>query len=502
MHDTAGVVADLARARRRQRAARRTRLDRVSDLYVLVAAVVVGSTAGWPDGLTLGRSADLATIGGHPTAAAAGLLVAAAVTAGWRSGSAGGPLVLSSADLHVAMAPVDHRRAYRGRRWRAFGIVVAAAALCGAVVLLSVSTAPAASTAARGALVGAPAGAVGLAVAVVAHGRVRSRIAGLTLTGIVAWSFVDLIAGWSTSPLTWIGRAVEAPTHGAMAALAVLLVLLAAGVIVHRGHDVDLASVERRQFASAAAGGALALQDVRGLMLAAHARPGEEPRRRPWFAAPAPAARVWWRRGWFGLLRIPGARVARLLGLAIVSGGVLTLRLAQPLLLVVAAGCTYLAALELIEPTGQVIDRPTSVAATPVPLARALLGLVLPSAVAMTGWVLVVATVVAVAGDREPAGHLVAVAVPASLGATAWASYVYVRGRPTMQEMLRFAVDPFGVAVFLHHATPAVLVSAGVLAVPLVLAAVPQAAFGLTVLAAFAVAVAGVAALAWRAWRA
>ncbi|MEZ5137468.1 MAG: hypothetical protein R2711_01395 [Acidimicrobiales bacterium] len=134
VEQSAAVLADLRRARRKQRVAAIHWVDALYQVYVtgIVSVVIIVLVSGWVgDGdVSAGALADVRDHG----PAVMGLLVALAIFSGLRAGSRGGPLALEKPDVrHVLLSPVDRGVALRGPAWRQLRFLTAVGAAVGAV---------------------------------------------------------------------------------------------------------------------------------------------------------------------------------------------------------------------------------------------------------------------------------------------------------------------------------------------------------------------------------
>ena len=130
---SAVVIGDLRRARRRQRVAAIHWVDALYQVYItaLVAVVAVVFLSGYVGDTKIDAEAVDRLAESGP--AVLGLVVAVALFVGLRSGSRGGPLALERADVrHVLLAPVDRAVALRGPALRQLRFLVAAGAGVGA----------------------------------------------------------------------------------------------------------------------------------------------------------------------------------------------------------------------------------------------------------------------------------------------------------------------------------------------------------------------------------
>ena len=502
--DAASIVDELRRRRRSQRRSTTSRLDRSFDIYtVVVAAIVILPgllpTIGAPFSV---RLHELAMARG---AAFAGLLVALAAGAGMRSGSFGGPLLLSAADVAmVLLAPVNHQRALRRRNRRAAAVVLSVGGLAGglaaAPVASTVSTQPVLvvlSAIAAGAL----AGAVGFGAALIAGRRHLAPAHALALAAtVITWSVVDISLGVMSSPLSWVGAVAVWPITSTSFAVGGVVLALALLVVAFRVRgDVDIEKVQRRGVVMTGVLGGVALQDVRSFFLAAHARPDELPRRRPWLPPPPPKALAGWRRGWLGLLRLPVPRLIRIAALGATIGVVTVAAIDAPLLAAFAVLACYVAAMELVEPIAQEIDRPTRRASYPLRALYLYLRMLGPSVVAMTLVFLIAAGAAWAVGGSATARFLAASSVSGGVAAVTWATAAAARGKPDFDKTLRMMTDPTGASLYLYHLGPAAGSSAAVGAAILTELFPEASAVGTAVLPLVAAAVA-LGVLTWVTW--
>lgn len=443
--DGAAVVADLRRARRRQRVAAIHWVDALYQVYitalVAIVAVVVASGAVGDHELGAGALADVRAHG----PALMGCFAAVALFLGLRSGSRGGPLALERADVrHVLLSPVDRGVALRGPAWRQLRFAAFAGAGVGAVAgQLALRRLPGnpAEWMAVGAAFGVVVVGLALGSALVASGVGLPSWASTLLGGaVVAWSVADLLDAAPTSPGTIAGRLALWPLRTDPLALLgplVALVLVAVGMAL-----LDRTSLEAAERRTALVGQlrfAVTLQDLRTVLVLRRQLAQERPRSRPWVPGlRRPARFVVWQRGVRSLARWPLSRIVRVLVLAVVAG--LALRGAwagtTPLILL-AGAALWIAALDAAEPLGQEIDHPGRTDAYPRPRGQLFLEH-LPIVGAVSAATGIVAGLVASApvGDHPAIVVAIVVGAVAGLLAACGAVVSVVQGAPDAVDVL------------------------------------------------------------------
>ncbi|MGZ4795392.1 MAG: hypothetical protein ACXVLO_04130 [Acidimicrobiia bacterium] len=508
----------LAGLHRRRRVQRLRHLDWIDALYrayvvgiVLVAALaVLAAIVG--DGRLAASTVDEITRRGP---AIVGAFAALLVAFGLRSGAQGGPLAFEAPDVqHVLLAPIER------------GIVVRSAALR---QVRGVVTMGAVAGAMAGAVAGPrfsdhgsdtvgwvlACGAFGVLAALGAWGsallasstRLHRGHALLAGSAVVAWSVADATAGTTTSPLTMLGHLALVPiVSSTLVAVGVVAVLGLVGAGFANGGRMSLEPVLRRAQLVRALRFAATVQDLRAVITLRRQLAHEQSRTRPWFRLrPAPpTGRATWRRDWHGILRWPGARVARVVVLTVVTGAACAgaLRGTTPLL-AVGPVAAYVIALDVVEGLAQDIDHPDRSSGVPMVAgerytAHLAAPFALMGAIGLAGLgvgMLVAALVPAGAHENIPvaAGLAVVVAVTA-LGPTAAALSVYL-GRPD-RDLMMLVVHPGIVAA--QQFGPIVLLAIGFL--PLLVARETRPADGPAVAAAMVGAFAVVVALGMRAF--
>lgn len=442
VQEPGAVLADLRRARRRQRLAEIHWIDALYQVYV--TAIAAGAVVLVVSGLVGGDRLDPAgldrVLADGPTWL--GLGAAVAVALGLRSGARGGPLALEAAEArHVLLAPIDRRIVLRGPAVRQLRFVVFAGAIAGAVVgqlaVRRLGGAPLAWVA-SGAAFGVVLGIFVVGTALVASGR-RLRPAPAALVGLVlvAWPVAELATGLAPSPTTLLGRLAFWPLDLDLLALGPVVVaatVVAVGLAGVGGTSVEAA--ERRTSLVGQLKFAVTVQDLRTVLVLRRQLAMEVPRRRPWLrfgrTGARPSRLPVTRRAWRSVLRWPLVRVARLAVLGASAG--LALRGAwagTTPLLAVAGLALFVAALDAVEPLAQEIDHPSRREALPVETGWLLVRHLLVPAVVMVG-VALVGAVAAVAVDPSTLAVRVAAAcvLPAAVAAVSGAVVSTVMGAP------------------------------------------------------------------------
>jgi hypothetical protein len=443
--ESAEVVRDLRRARRRQRVAAIHWIDALYQVYItgLVAVVAVVLISGAVGDGKVGHATVLDVRAHGP--AVVGLVLAIAVLAGLRSGANGGPLALEQAEVrHVLLAPVDRGVALRGPAWRQLRFLVAAGAAVGATAgQLALRRLPGnpAEWMAVGALYVVVVVGMGFGCALVASGTgLRPWLATLVGLVLVGWSVGDITGDLPTAPASIVGRLAVWPLHLDLLALVgvvVAVALVAAGLrlVAH----TSLEAAERRTALVGQMRFAVTLQDLRTVLVLRRQLAQERSRHRPWLPALTrrPRFPVWY-RGVRSVARWPLGRVVRVVSLAVIAGlalrGVWT---GTTPLIVLAGLALWIAALDAAESMGQEVDHPGRTDTFPMPRGLLLL-LHLPLVLVVatvTGLLAGVAAVVPI-GGHLPVGVGLLVGAAAGLLAGCGAVVSVVQGAPEAVDQL------------------------------------------------------------------
>jgi hypothetical protein len=410
---------DAAAAMKVMRAARRRRYVGRADVMEILYRVYLGALAAlfglaFLAGALHEVSADpssVESIRAHGPAVI-GIVVGLLVLAGLRAGARGGPLAIEPAEVRYALlAPVSRRAALRPAALSQLRIAVIAGAIFGAVVGNFVfrrfpgsGVEWIGSLAAFGALV--PIAVLG-AAQVASGRRLRIGVGNAFGLALIAWSVLDLAAGWNSSPTTLLGDLATLPLqHGTDAALAGLgavlaLALLAGGLLALGG--IALEAAQRRAQLVAEMRFTASMGDLRTVVLLRRQLASERPRKRPWLRLGRGLSVDWpvWRRDWQSFLRWPLVRVVRVVLIAVAAGVIAVAGFdLTPVLFALPGPLLFVAALDLIEPLAQESDHPTVRLLLPERSSRLIRRHLAASTVAMAVVIAIAAAVAAVASGN------------------------------------------------------------------------------------------------------
>ena len=460
---SAVVIGDLRRARRRQRVAAIHWVDALYQVYItaLVAVVAVVFLSGYVGDTKIdARAVDRLAESGP---AVLGLVVAVALFVGLRSGSRGGPLALERADVrHVLLAPVDRAVALRGPALRQLRFLVAAGAGVGAATgQLALRRLPGnpAEWLIIGAVFGATVAAIGFGSALSASGVALPRwLATVVGGGILVWAVGDVAGKLPVSPTAVVGECEitldqrhreaealatmlrEAQAASEQIAVAEQVGLLGLGLV--RVAETSLEAAERRTALVGQLKFAVTLQDLRTVMVLRRQLAQERPRSRPWIRGSRRPAR--WpvlRRGVRSVMRWPASRLVRVLALAVAAGFALRGVWAGTTPLVVAAGLAlWVAALDAVEPLGQEVDHPGRTDGFPIERGRLHVGH-LPVVYVVSALAGLVSGVVAMfpVGSHLPVGPALVAGLAVGALAGCGAVVSTIQGAPSAVDVLSMA---------------------------------------------------------------
>ncbi len=470
--DSAQIIGELRRTRRRQRVASIHWVDALYQVYITgllaVVAVLVVSGAVGDEQVGASAVAEVRDLG----PAAMGLLAAVAVLIGLRSGSHGGPLALEKPDVrHVLLAPVDRGVALRSPAWRQLRFLVAVGAAVGAVAgQLAVRRLPGSAFewVAMGALFGVTVVALGFGSALLASGtKTPTWLADAVGLALVGWAVADLVGDVPTAPSSYVGELAVAPLSFEPLAL---VPVVAAGALVVAGMRLvagtSLEAAERRTALVGQMRFAVTLQDLRTVMVLRRQLAQEHPRSRPWVRARARHPRwVVWDRGVRSVMRWPVGRLVRVVLLASVAG--LAMRgvwLGTTPLIVVAGLALWVAALDVAEPLGQEVDHPSRTDALPIPRGEVFVRHLPLLAVGSAALGLVAGLVAgAPVGEAVPMDSALVTGLVGGLLAAAGAAVSVVQGAPDPVDQLAVAQPEIaGVRTLYRTAFPPALAVMGI----------------------------------------
>jgi len=471
--DSAAVIADLRRTRRRQRVAAIHWVDALYQVYItgIVSVVVIVLASGAVGDGKLDDAA-LADVKLHGPGAL-GLLIALAVFAGLRSGSRGGPLALERPDVrHVLLSPVDRGVALRGPAWRQLRFLVAAGGAVGAVAgQLALRRLPGnpVEWIVVGAVFGVSVVALGFGSALLASGfKVPNWTASLMGGLLVAWSVGDIMGSAPTAPTSVLGRLAVWPLDAdPLALIGPLLALTVVLIGMRFVSGTSLESAERRTALVGQMRFAVTLQDLRTVLVLRRQLAQERPRSKPWL--PAFGRRSRWpvfHRGLRSVLRWPVSRIVRVVLLAGISGLAMRGVWHGTTPLVILAGIAmWVAALDAAEPLGQEVDHPGRT--DEFPIERGVLYLQhMPITIVVSMIVGLGAAGVAAApiGGAIPVGPAVVAGLAMGLLAACGAVVSVVQGAPDPVDSLSMVTPEIaGVRTVYRSAFPPALGIAGTL---------------------------------------
>jgi hypothetical protein len=256
------------------------------------------------------------------------------------------------------------------------------------------------------------------AIAVVTHATRLPRPAATAIgVALVGWQLTVAFTGSGVGPGDTFGglalwgmrtRPIE------LVAVAITLAAVAAAVLLSGRLRVD--ALTRRAALVSQLRFAVTMQDLRTVIVLRRQLRNEHPRRVPWWRARLRSADTTGaairRRGWRSLARMPFARLARTVSLAVIAGGaaVATIRGTTPAVLGVGVAL-FAMSLELLEPLSQEIDHPDRTDGLPISRDTVLAGHLFVPAMAIVPFALVGAAVVALF-EPDAAGAAFALAVP------------------------------------------------------------------------------------------
>jgi len=438
LRSPSGTVGDLRRTRRTRRLGE---LEWFEIAYRVYLTAIAGAfVVLWASDLVDDGPAGLAGVADVADRGPAGLgvAVAMAVAAGLRSGASGGPISIEAGDVrHLLLAPIPRRRILLlpvAQRFRA--LAAAGATIGGIGGLLAARRLPGSAAAwiAGGAVFGAAVATLFVAVATLAHAaRLPSWMAGAIGSVTVGWQSIAAVTG-TDGPVDVAGGiglwGMRQEVVEVAAALAV--VGAAAGALACAGR-LRVEPLVRRADLVSQLHFAVAVQDLRTVVLLRRQLRGEHARSRPWATVRtggSGATGAVWRRGWRSLARSPLVRLARMAGLALAAGlAALAVVDGTTPALVGVGMALFLLGLEAVEPLSQEIDHVDLLDLLPHARGWVLARHLAAPAVAVIPFAALSTIPIAVAEPEAWAAAEV-LAIPITWGGTLGAAVSVVRGAP------------------------------------------------------------------------
>lgn len=442
-----GAVRQLREARRTTRLGRLEWFEVAYRAYlvVLLGGAALGLVAGWlpSDRISAAAMDDVVTHG----PGVVGLLAAVIVGVGWRSGAAGGPLAVEAADVRwLLLAPVPRRMVLLRPCVQRLGSLAAAGATTGAAAgVLAASRLGGgrptwmALGAATGTLLLVGAGAVAVVVHATAIPAVWARTGA---TGLVALQFVAVVTE-RPGPLHAVGDLALWPLtrrpSSLVAGMAVVMVVATVTAAAAAGcASLSPEKLERRTALVAQLRFAIAVGDLRTVMLIRRQLTQDQLRSRPWFEPRRSRAQrhapLWWVvwRGAVGMTRLPLRRVLRMVTAA-VALGVLAPAVVDGTvgLIVVMGAALFVLGLDLTEALAQTVDDVDRRELFPLPAGLLCAGLlVAPAAVMIPLAAVATATAGVVTGSVQAIAVGSVLAVPLAWAGACGAVVNVMRAAP------------------------------------------------------------------------
>jgi hypothetical protein len=379
-----------------------------------------------------------------------GLAAAFALATGLRSGSNGGPISVEAGDVrHLLLAPVPRRRVLArpvAQRLRALGSAGAAVGAVGGLLAARRLPGSPAAWMASASAAGFVAVALFVAAAVLAHAfRLPRPIATLGAGVVLAWQ-AAAAAGAIAGPFDGLGGLALWGMRQRLVEL-VPVIAVAAGVAaaIAVAGRLRVEPLVRRAELVSQLHFAVAVQDLRTVVLLRRQLRGEHARQRPWFAVRrsgcslAGAVR---QRGFMGIARSPLARVGRMAALSVAAGlGALAVLSGTTPAVAAVGAALFLLGLDAFEPLAQEVDHPERTDGLPRDRGWILARHLVAPALALAPFAALAAAVVAV-GRPSVAGGAFALAVPMTVAGAAGAVVSIVRGAPDPVGAFNTAIPP------------------------------------------------------------
>lgn len=483
--------------RRRRRTARLGRLEWFEVAYRAYLVMLIGGAislgmAGWIPATPL-DSADLNQVSAHGPGIV-GLVVAVIWGVGLRSGANGGPVSVETPDVRLLLlAPVPRRMVLmRPCVQRLASLAGAGAAAGGVAGLLAAPRLDGSRVlwAVLGSATGVTVMTAAGAMALLVHSSRLPRWIPRTAASALVIAQGAAVASGRPGPTTALGdAALWALTREPSSLMAGGVITVLAGTATVAAlawcGRLSLEALERRTALVAQLRFAIAVGDLRTVMLLRRQLTHDQLRARPWVTVPPPGRHrgatrlIAWRTA-VGMSRVPLGRIVRLLMLSAVSGALGVAVVQGSVALIAVMGLVaFVMGLDLTEGLAQTLDHQEQRQLLPVPG-----GLVSSAALIVPAVVLVPLTGVAVLSAFAVSGTIDAVvvggvlALPLAWAGAAGAVVNVVRGAPDpMVRAARVVSMPpevAGVATAVQAAWPVLVSILGVAPLLFVTSAVDQ----------------------------
>lgn len=440
-------------ARRQRRLASVDWFDALYKVYIgaLLGGIAVVAAVNVVGGEKIAPTS-LPAVRGHGPAVV-GLVVAALVLLGARSGARGGPLGVEQADVrYLFLAPVPRAAVVRPMAVRYVQSRVLGGAIVGAsagLVVMHRLPGAAAAWIATGALVGGAASMLTTGTAMVISGtRVSRGLANLIGVAAVGWSALDVVRPATTSPFTALGMVALLPVRSSSTVLTMLAVAAAigAGVVgVAAAPGLSVEAAERRSKLVGELRFATTMRDFRTALVLQRQLSQDQPRETPWVRLSTKGFVRWpvWRRDWRGVLRWPLARGGRVVAAGVIAGAAAAGASSTRPLLLVACLAIWVGAQDAIEPLAQEVDHPSLGSQHPVDAGRVhVRHLVVPGLVMLLPAVAAVVTAALVGHVHAPVAELAVIALAAATTSVCGAAVTVVKGPPPVFDPVNLLVPP------------------------------------------------------------
>ena len=441
--DGLGALGDMRTRRRKNRIQDLEWFDALYRVYL--AAFVGGGLIMFLSGLVgdeplVGQQVvDLTTDLPHVV----GLVAAAMVFLGLRSGAHGGPIAIEEAEVrHVLMAPIARARALRNpavQRLRSFVFVGAIAGGVANQLLqrrLIEEDSPIIVFIIWGAIAGGLIGAVFVISALLAHsvGITQSLATALGLLVVGAQATVLFTSVNLAGPLDFVGSISMWWLHvryGDLIGVAVVCVL--AIVAIARVGSLSLEALARRSALVSQMKFAVTLQDLRTVVLLRRQLSQEHMRAQPWIRLPRTlSGDVVVVRGLRSFLRFPLRRIVRMASLSAAAGYLCVVAWNGTTPALVGTGLLlFVVGLDVVEPLSQEIDQPDRTDS--FPRERGLLltkHLIVPAITCVPYVIIGVVAATLARPEISTVGYGALLGVAAGAGAVAGAALNSVSGAP------------------------------------------------------------------------